>query len=121
MKHLGFILNYGFQDQFAVQIPIGSYTFSAECKRDDFREDEHLLVRKYSRYAEKEFVLFGSVSQSSNKAVDNQEIENEVIEFQHLKEAIMFLIEKLTVVESSFVGRVNDEIIIDPIAIYREI
>ncbi len=121
LKHLDFILNYGFQDQFAVQIPIGSYTFSAECKREDFREDEHLLVRKYSRLAEKEFVIVGTVSQSSNNPVDNQEVENELFEFQHLKEAIMFLIEKLTVVESSFVGRVTNEIIIDPIAIYREI
>lgn len=121
LKHLDFILNYGFQDQFAVQMPIESYTFSADCKRDDFREDEHLLIRKYSRFAEKEFVLVGTVAQSSNNSIDYQKVNNEDSEPKHLKEAIMALVEALWVVESGFSGKLENEIIIDPIAIYREI
>ena len=110
-----------------MQIPIGSYIFSAECKRDDLRENEHLLVRKYSRVAEKEFVLVGIIAQSpknpidDQRSVDYQEVDNEDSESRHLREAIMALVEALSVVESSFIGKLENEIIIDPIAIYREI
>ena len=121
INNLGSLLKYGFQDQFIVQMPIGQYVFSADCKRGDLREDEHLLVRKYSRIAEKEFVLVGTVAQSSNDFSDYAETGDEGPKPQHIKEAIMFFVEKLTVMESSFFGRLADEIIIDPIALYREI
>ncbi len=121
LKHLAYILDYGFQDQFIVQMLIGPYKFSADCKRDDFREDEHLLVRKYSRLAEKEFVVVGTVAQSSNNPIDYQEVNDEDSESQHLRKAIMALVEALSAVESEFSGKLENEIIIDPIAIYREI
>ena len=103
-----------------MQMPIGPYTFSADCKRDDLRENEHLLIRKYSRLAEKEFVLVGTIAQSSSKSTDHEE-GDEDYEFQHFKEAIMYFIEQLSAVESSFSGKLVNEIIIDPIALYREI
>ncbi len=121
LEHLAFVLDYGFQDQFIVQIPIGQYTFSSDCKRDDFRENEHLLVRKYSRIAEKEFVLVGTVTQSSGKSVDYEDVNYENSEPKHLKEVIMNIVEALSVVEFQFSGKIENEIIIDPIAIYREI
>ena len=121
LKNLVFLLKYGFQDQFMVQMPIGQYTFSADCKRNDFREDEQLLVRKYSRFAEKEFVLVGNVAQSLNNPDDHKEIGDEDSEPQHLRKAIMALVEALSAVESEFTGKLENEIIIDPIAIYQEI
>ena len=41
--------------------------------------------------------------------------------YRHVKEAIMSLVEKLSIVESTFSGKLENEIIIDPIALYREI
>ena len=120
LEKLACVLDYGFRDQFAVQMPIGPYIFSADCKRDDLRENEHLLIRKYSRLAEKEFVLVGTIAQSSSKSTDHEE-GDEDYEFQHFKEAIMYFIEQLSAVESSFSGKLVNEIIIDPIALYREI
>ena len=121
LKHLTFVLDYGFQDQFIVQVPIEQYTFSSDCKRDDFRENEHLLVRKYSRFAEKEFVLVGTVAQGLGKPIDYEEVNYEDSSPQHLKEAIMNLVEALWLTESEFSGKLENEIIIDPIAIYQEI
>lgn len=121
LEKLSFVLDYGFQDQFTVQMPIEPYSFSAECKREEFREDHHLLIRKYSRFAEKEFVLFGTIAQSSNEPINHENDTEEDYEFQHPKEAIMSLIEKLSVVESKFSGKLPNEIIVDPIAIYQEI
>ncbi len=45
LKQLGFLLNYGFQDQFEVRMAAGEYTFSANLKREHLREDEHMLMR----------------------------------------------------------------------------
>ncbi len=121
LKHLDIVLDYGFQDQFIVQVPIGQYTFSSDCKRDDFRENEYSLIRKYSRFAEKEFVLVGTVAQSLGKPIDYEEVNYEDSSPQHFKEAIMNLVEALGVIETQFSGKLENEIIIDPIAIYREI
>ena len=121
LEKLAFVLDYGFQDQFTVQMPMGPYTFSADCKRDDLREDEHSLIRKYARFSEKEFVLVGTIAQSPSKSIDRQESNEDGSETQHLKEAIMVLVERLSAVESEFSGKLANEIIVDPIAIYREI
>lgn len=121
LEKLTFVLDYGFQNQFIVQMPIGPYTFSADCKRDDLREDEYSLIRKYSRFAEKEFVLVGTVAQSSRESVDGEEDTDVSQEPRHMKEAIMNMVEALFTIESSFSGKLANEIIVDPIAIYREI
>ena len=109
-----------FQDQFEVQMPIKPYTFSANIKREYLRENEHLLIRKYSRFAEKEFVLVGTIAQSSSKSV-NLEERDEDYESQHLKEGLMYLVARLSEVESTFTGKLENEFIVDPIALYREI
>ncbi len=123
LKKLRFLLNYGFQDQFEVQMTTGGYTFSANLKREHLREDEHMLVRKYSRFPEKPFVLFGTIAQSPNEPVDSDD-EKEGSEDenpQHIKEAIMRMVEAISAVEHSFSGKLANEIVVDPIALYREI
>ena len=121
LKDLAFVLDYGFQDQFTVQMLIGPYTFSADCKRDDLRENEDLLIRKHSRFSEKEFVLVGTVVQSSRESVDSEDETDVPQEPLHMKEAIMDMVEALFTIESSFSGKLANEIIVDPIAIYLEI
>jgi hypothetical protein len=39
----------------------------------------------------------------------------------NLKLALMVLVDKFAAVEDTFVGRLENEIVIDPIAIYREL
>ena len=120
LQKLAFVLDYGLQDQFEVQMPIRPYIFSSNFKREYLRENEHLLIRKYSRFAEKEFVLVGTIAQSSGNPIDQTE-GDEDYEFQHLKEVLMHLAERLSAVESTFTGKLENEVIIDPIALYREI
>ena len=127
LKKIVSLLQYGFQDQFEVRMPTGEYTFSANLKREHLREHEHLLIRKYSRFSERPFVLLGTIAQSPNKPVDSDdenEIDKESVnenDPQHLKEAIMGIVEALYKMESSFSGKVANEIIVDPIALYSEI
>ncbi len=120
IKKLTLILDYGFQDQFLVRMSVGSYKFSADCGREDLRENEQLLVRKYGRISEKEFVLVGTVAQSSSKPIElGRDYKN--YEFQSPKEAVMNVVEHLSALETQLIGRSANEIIIAPIAIYREI
>jgi cell fate (sporulation/competence/biofilm development) regulator YlbF (YheA/YmcA/DUF963 family) len=121
LEDLNFVLNYGFQEQFIVQMPIGPYTFSADCKRDDLLENEDSLIRKHSRFSEKEFVLVGTVAQSSRESVNSEDDNDVPQEPGHMKEAIMNMVEVLFTIESSFSGKLANEIIVDPIAIYREV
>lgn len=122
LEKLRLILEYGFQDQFEVQMTIGEHLFSANIKREYLRENEQILVRKYSRQAEKDFVLFGTIAQSSKQVTEPNRKETVTTSPQpHMKQAIMNLVDALSNVESTFTGRLSNEIIIDPIAIYREL
>ena len=121
LQHMKFLLQYGFQDQFEVRMLTNDYTFSANLKREYIRENEQLFVKKYSRFSEKEFVLLGTVAQSSNIANDESQEEPLDTTETHLKQAIMGMVEALSNVESTYSGKLRNEIIIDPIAIYREI
>lgn len=123
IKDLEAILEYGFRDQFAIRIAIGPYVFWAECDPDDLREKKDLLKRRFSRFPEPEFVIVGIISQSLNQ-IDN--VVNDYATSQYgeslpMKTAIMNLIEHLSVLDSSFIGREENEIIVDPIAIYTEL
>ena len=121
--NLGAVLEFGFRDQFMIQMTAGNHIFSAECKPDNLREDRHLLIRKFSRIPEKEFVIVGTISQSLNhiiNPIDNDEM-SEIQEQPDIKTAIMSMVQRLSELEDKFTGRRANEIIIDPIAVYWEI
>ena len=126
LEYLEFLLNYGFQDQFELQVPVGRSTFSANLNRDYLREREDILVRRYSRFSEKEFVLFGMIAQGSASSPVNERgrKEEEFVgesETPQMKEVIMQIVASLSEVETSLSGKLENEIVIDPIAIYREV
>jgi hypothetical protein len=122
LDHLAFMLEYGFQDQFEIQMPVGRYIFSANLKREYLREDEHLLVRKFSRLPDRDFVLFGTVAQAPTPADESGDDtgDSETLEPKNIKQVMMQLIESLSDIEANFTGRLTNEVVVDPIAVYRE-
>lgn len=115
---LALILDYGFQDQLEVQMSNGATIFSANLNRSFLRESEDLVIRKYSRKTEINFTLFGIITQhQKNKTEDFEQKED----FDNFKEALANMISHLSNVEATFTGRLSNEIIIDPIALYTEI
>lgn len=118
LEDLVTMLNFGYQNLFEVQMKVGSHMFSANLKRECLREREDMLIRKYSRHTEVEFVLFGVVTQVEHAASKDV---SEVPEGAKLKEAVMAMIGMLSNLEGTFTGRLNNEIIIDPLAVYTEI
>jgi hypothetical protein len=131
LEKLSRILEYGFQDRFEVQMAVEDYIFSAILKTECLREHEQLLVSKYSRFSEKEFVLFGTVAQGPTassagngngtddaESDDDDDIDGSV---PHMKEAIMGLIDTLSQVEFALSGKLPNEVVIDPIALFLEL
>lgn len=118
LNDLALLLSYGFQDQLEVQMNLENRIFSANLNRSFLRESEDLVIRKYSRQTEVAFTLFGIVTQRQRDKLEELE-ENE--DFDSIKEALMNLVSHLSNLESTFTGRLSNEIIVDPIALYTEI
>lgn len=118
IKHMLNIMEYGFHGELEFRITLNGapFQFSAILNRDYLRDSEAQFVSKYSRQTEYDFTMIGIVTQSG-KVVDSlgEYVPNS------LKKACLDLSNKLTNVEKSFLGRLDNECIIDPIAIYREL
>ncbi|KPW03629.1 hypothetical protein [Pseudoalteromonas sp. P1-8] len=118
LDDLSLVLTYGFQDQLEIQMEFVDSIFSANLNRSYLRESEDLVIRKYSRKTEVEFTLFGIITQHQKEKL---EVLEESEDYGSIKEAIMNLVSHLSNVEATFTGRLSNEIIIDPIALYTEI
>lgn len=118
LNDLSLLFDYGFQDQLEIQMKLDGAIISANLKRECLREEEKLVIRKYSRHTEVEFVLFGVITQCKRENPPQPEDRDD---FNNIKEALMNLVSHLTNLESSFTGRLSNEIIIDPIALYTEL
>lgn len=118
LDDLSLVLTYGFQDQLEIQMEFVDSIFSANLNRSYLRESEDLVIRKYSRKTEVEFTLFGIITQQQKEKL---EVLEESEDYGSIKEAIMNLVSHLSNVEATFTGRLSNEIIIDPIALYTEI
>lgn len=118
LDDLALLLSYGFQDQLEVQMNLEGTIFSANLNRSFLRESEDLVIRKYSRKTEVKFTLFGIVTQHQKEKLEELE---EKEDFDSIKEALMNLVSHLSNVEATFTGRLSNEIVVDPIAVYTEI
>lgn len=124
LDRLKLVLDYGYKDQFEVKVYLSTdsekiYLFSAPLKRSYLKEEEHLIVSKFSRYSEKEFVIFGMITQSRGSQSTLPIQEN--ISPENIKQAISQLVLGILNLENQFTGKIENEILIDPIAVYREI
>ena len=118
LNDLSFLLEYGFQSQLEVQMNLLNNIVSANLNRAFLRESEDLVIRKYSRQTEVEFTLFGIITQYKKEQVSPPKIEGNP---KTIKEAIMNMVAHVTNLEAAFTGRLSNEIIIDPIALYTEL
>lgn len=118
-KHLGDVLDFSFGDTLELSMEFGDFRVSADLNRENLRESERSIVKKYSRFTEVEFVLLGVVTQIGD-LVSSPEAE-EITEEHSMREAININTAALAALENSFKRRSDNEIIIDPIAVYVEL
>jgi hypothetical protein len=119
LDNLVLLTKYGFSDQFEITQSIGEVLFTSCLKRDFLRESEDMLVKKYSRKTEKEVVIFGIISQAFSGS--KVELDEDGKNYSNMKAALLNLVDHLTNVENSISGRQENEVVIDPIAVYFEV
>ena len=118
IKHMLNIMEYGFHGELEFRVSPNGLPFqlSAILNREYLRDSESHFVSKYSRQTEYDFTMIGIITQSgkANESLAEREPNG-------MKNACLNLVDKLTIVENVFLGRIDNECIIDPIAIYREL
>ncbi|MEW6529348.1 MAG: hypothetical protein AB1473_00840 [Thermodesulfobacteriota bacterium] len=124
LESLGKVLSYGYSEDFELQIrPYGKVPgrpfFSSLLKRSFLREEEAFITRKFSRQAPGTFCLLGIVCQ----CLDQSEPEGSSIpaEPQNMRQAVGTMLSALCDIEQGFLGRWEEEVVLDPVALYREI
>jgi len=118
LDNLCLLTKYGFSDQFEITQTKGEVLFTSCLKRECLREKEDLLVKKYSRKTEKEAVVLGIITQAFSA---NEAEPEEGVEYSNMKAALLNLVEHLASIEGSISGKQENEIVIDPIAVYFEV
>ncbi len=133
LKQLRVIMEYGYGDNFEIQQEIGGYTFSAILQREYFREPADMIVKKYSRFSGQDLILLGTVAQGPQRDTQDpvaraddslkaiQTAASESDRELGMKEVLMVILEHLHAVETLMAGTKSNEVIIDPIALYREL
>lgn len=119
LQNLTTIYDFGYKDQFEVRIPYPNCNieFASILNRTFLKENEENLIRKYSRQSEIDFSIVGLLTQCGEDKGCNVQISPED---NPMKKASINLLNSISNVENTFNGRFSNEIIIDPIAIYRE-
>jgi uncharacterized protein YoaH (UPF0181 family) len=118
LDSLAKLTQFGFSDLFEIQQKIQDITYTSCLKRDNLRETEDSLIKKYSRKTNKDIVIFGMITQGFESNIDEVKVE---LEISNMKTGLMNMIESLSNMETSISGRQSNEIIIDPIAVYVEV
>lgn len=118
IKHMVNIMEYGFHGELEFRVLPDElpFQFSAILNREYLRDSETQFISKYSRQTEYDFTMIGIVTQSGK--VTEPLAEHGL---NGIKDACLNLADKLRGMENVFLGRLDNECIIDPIAIYREL
>jgi hypothetical protein len=125
LANMAFLLDYGYEGQFELQLPITqneqNFLFSAILKREMLKEKEDTLIKKFSRETERYFTIFGIPVQTQGATAKLNSHRPLADEDNSLKQAMMNFVSALTKLEDTFTGKLTNEYVIDPIAVYIEI
>ena len=118
-ENLAKLYDFGYKDMFAVHIPYleSNIVFASILNREFLKEKEESLIAKYSRRTEIKFTIVGLLTQCGGEKalIDSDDSESS------MKQASLNFTSIISNLEDTFNGRLGNEYIIDPIAIYREI
>lgn len=117
LDHLKNIVLYGYKNNLEILLPApNNILFSSVLNRDFLKENIDSLIYKYSRKSEVEFTIIGTITQIGNSRANLDDVHGEGNAFKSANRNILNILAKL---EDSFTSRLENECIIDPIAIYR--
>lgn len=118
------ILNFHYTDYIEIQtqlickkMPI---TFTAIINNKLLRESMPLFLKKFGRTTQKELVVFGTITQPLTQPTNTNHTTIDDPK-PSLKRMLRSLIGNIEDIENNALGKEENEIIIDPIAIYHEV
>lgn len=125
LKHLTYLMTYMMKDDFEVQLSLASADdkqvfFKSPLTRDSLREPCDAIVRKYSRQCEEPLTLFGIITQGRKDRAAAQAATPETQQ-ENFRIALLRMVNATAAIEESFFGRLENEYVIDPIALFRQL
>jgi hypothetical protein len=147
ISKLSYLLDFGYGDHLEAQMSLyspnrrRSINITAILNRECMRESMAMEIKKYSRRPDQHLTILGVVTQRGKSKLDesnslgiieagstrdpctleSKEEPPSLASPSHLKAHISAMMENVAEIESGFTGCLENEIIIDPIAIYREV
>lgn len=118
LASLSSLIKFGFKGMMEFQITQAGRLFSAPLRREYLREPEELTIQKYSRHSQADFTMLGVITQSGLMQPLNA-VPDDVKDAANLKHAIRGMSEHMRVLEDTFSGAVENETVIDPLAVYQ--
>jgi hypothetical protein len=124
LSHLSMLLEYGFGGELQLRVTAEAagegapLQFDAPLDRRFLRESDTALVRKYARKTQKPLTLVGLVTQAGEAAAAPG---FPPLEGANMKQAVTQMVDGIAGVEGTFFGRRPHEVVVDAIAVYREL
>jgi hypothetical protein len=122
LQNLALLLEYGFGAELHLRVTLNgtaeadTLQFDAPLDRRFLRESDTSLVRKYARKTQKPLTMVGVVTQAGEVAPTPA---NPSLEGANMKQAVTQMVDGIAGVEGTFFGRRPNEVVVDPIAVYR--
>lgn len=115
-KHLADVIEYCFKGSLDLTLLLGDLQVSGELSRESLRESIESVIKKYSRVSEVEFTMVGIITQCGEESASVEELE-----YSTMRAGVRNSIAALSKFEANFAGRLEAEIIVDPIAVYVDL
>ncbi len=120
IKSLITLLRFSFRGQMAFRIiqPGAGIVALANLNKIYLRDPIDILIPRFSRKTERELSLIGIITQSGQVQA---ETVSSIEDSEKMKFSVQNVISQLGDMEETFTGRLTNELVIEPIAIYHEI
>lgn len=111
------VIDFGFGDLIEANMFSKEVLFSAPLKRDFLRDNENMILHKYSRVSQRNFVMLGIVTQKGGVPDSEHDIPD-VKDSDGIRAAMRTLMLHLRAMERTFSAPAENEVVLDPVAIY---
>lgn len=120
IKSLITLLRFSFRGQMAFRIiqPESGIVALANLNKTYLRDPLEILIPRFSRKTERELSLIGIITQCGQ---DQAASMSSIADSEKMKFSVQNVISQLGDMEETFTGRLSNELVIEPIAIYHEI
>ncbi|MAD47093.1 MAG: hypothetical protein CMH98_19030 [Oceanospirillaceae bacterium] len=119
LASLSGLIDSCFEGQLLLSQNANNYKFSSYLDRDCLRETERSIISKYARKTSRELVVFGIISQGLGSIASD--IKNRDYKGDSMRNATIKFNEHMYNIDTRIAGKEDEEIIIDPVAIYFEL